>query len=263
MRNLYIKYHTGSDLCHSDPPPVGDDIFADMSTSAPDFAGEQGTVLDRLIRAADSALRRDGVDNISIETVAAAAGVSRATAFRQLGGRDQMIVAVALWRSQRLAAECAATMSQHVGAFARLEAAFLYLIPTVTNDPVMHELFSMRTFDDLGPGGQEVALRAFGSAIEEGRAAGEIRTDASVDEIVNWITEQFFVAVRQHDRSEAALLRRVRAFLIPALANRQERATPGVVQSRIDTLESALNQATRALQALRAEVPADDADLKS
>jgi len=50
--------------------------FRLMSTSVEDTRDQRATVRDRLIRAADLALRRYGVDQVSIDAVAAAAGVS-------------------------------------------------------------------------------------------------------------------------------------------------------------------------------------------
>jgi len=226
-----------------------------MPTSAADYSDEQGSVLDRLVRAADLALRRDGVDGVSIDAVAADAGVSRATAFRHLGKRDEMIVAVALLRSRRFARECTLQMSRHVGAFAKLEAAFVYLVREFSNDPVVRELFAMRSPDDLGPGTHEQAVATLGPVVESGRAAEEIRTDISVDQIIDWTVEQLYLAVQQADRSEAAVISRIRTFLAPALGAGGEQVVSGTVRSRIETLESAVTQTVHALAALRDELP--------
>jgi AcrR family transcriptional regulator len=240
------------------PPAIGWLKYDCMSTSASDNRGEEGSVLARLTRAADLVLRRDGVDNVSMEAVASEAGVSRATAFRQLGGRDQMIVTVALWRARRYADECIALMGQQVGAFAKLEAAFVYLVAALSNDAVVRELFALRPADDLGPGAHALAVATFGPAIDEGRSAGEFRTDVPVDDIVDWTTEQLISAVRQKDHSDEAVIRRVRMFLTPALADHRTGAVPSNIRSRIDTLESTLGQVMKALEALRAEVSPDD-----
>lgn len=215
---------------------------------------------DRLVRAADIALQRQGIDAVSIDAVAADAGVSRATAFRHLGKRDEMIVAVTLFRSRRFAGECARQMSRLAGAFAKLEAAFIYLVRELPNDPVVRELFAMRSPDDLGPGTHEQAVAILGPVIDDGRAAGEIRTDISVDQIVDWTVEQLYLAVQQADRSEAAVIYRIRTFLSPALGAGREHVVSGTMRSRIETLESAVKQTVQALAGLRDELPplADD-----
>ena len=222
-----------------------------MSTSVEDAPDQPATVRDRLIRAADLALRRHGVDQVSIEAVAAAAGVSRATAFRQLGGHDQMIIAVALSRSHRFARECSAVMARYVGAVAKLEAAFIYLVDELPNDPIIRELFALTPGGDFGPEAHAIAAATLGPAIEAGRAAGEVRDDVPTDEMVRWTVEQLYLAVLRTDRTEAAVVRRVRAFLVPALGAHGDREFSGDVLSRIESLDFALGQAREALKALR------------
>ena len=48
-------------------------------------SSDDGTVKDRLIRAADAEITARGINAVQMEVVAKSAGVSRATAFRQLG----------------------------------------------------------------------------------------------------------------------------------------------------------------------------------
>ncbi len=210
---------------------------------------------ERLIAIADEFLEREGIDAVSIDTIAAAAGVSRATAFRQLGGRDQMVVAVALARSRRFSTECVAEMSRRSGAFAKLEAAFVYLARELPRDPIMRELFALTPSGEFGPEGNAIAEAALGPTIEAGRAAGEVRGDIATAEIIRWVVEQMYLAVSHADRSEAAVVRRVRTFISPALSTAVDHAPPGVVRSQINTMNAALSQAQDALTALRDALP--------
>lgn len=216
----------------------------------------EGSVLDRLVRAADAALQRDGIDGVSIDAIASSAGVSRATAFRHLGKREEMVVAVALSRSRRFIVECRALMTRHVGAFAQLEAAFVYLVRELSSDPIIRELFSLRTSDDLGPGAYEMAVATLGPAVEEGRAAGDIRRDVTRDQIVAWIIEQLYLAIQHHDRSESAVLHRVREFLAPALAADRRRLASATTRARLEMLDASLKQAAQALEVLKGDPPA-------
>ncbi|WP_293046601.1 TetR/AcrR family transcriptional regulator [Mycobacterium sp.] len=222
------------------------DIYVASDTAAP-----PDSVRDRLIRTADVWLQRHGVDQLSIEVVAAAARVSRATAFRKLGGRDQLVVAVALARSDRFKLECATEMACHVGAFAKLEAAFLYLVRELPNDPIVRELFALKPAGDFGPEADAIANATLGPAIEAGRAAGEVRDDVSIDEIVHWTVEQLYLAVVQTDRSPAAVIKRVRTYLTPALSAHRAHQFSGSIRSRIESLDFALDRAREALSALQ------------
>ena len=205
----------------------------------------------RLIEIADRLLERDGIDAVSIDTIAAAAGVSRATAFRQLGGREQMIVSVALSRSRQFRDQCTAIMSHYSGAFAQIEAVFIYLVRELPRDPIMRELFALTPAGEFGPEGNAIAEATLGPVIEAGRAAGEVRTDIRTDEIVQFVVEQFYLAVLHTDRSEVAVVRRMRTFVSPALSAAVDHALPGVVRSHVSTMQSSLGRANEALAALR------------
>ena len=218
---------------------------------------EPDSVRDRLIRTADVWLHRHGVDQLSIGAVAAAAGVSRATAFRKLGGRDQLVVAVALARSDRFARECSAAMAACVGAFAKLEAAFLYLVRELPNDPIIRELFALRSPDDLGSEADAIATATLGNVVEAGQAAGEVRDDVPASEIVHRTVEQLYLAVLQADRSPAAVVKRVRTFLTPALSARRDHELSGSIHSRIQSLEFALEHAREELSALQGLLPTE------
>src|SRR3954466_10994338 len=62
---------------------------------------DAGTVRDRLIRAADAEIVESGTNALHMDSVAARAGVSRASAFRQLGNVGELLVQVALLRARR------------------------------------------------------------------------------------------------------------------------------------------------------------------
>lgn len=224
---------------------------ADIRVGSDTVVVQPDSVRDRLIRTADVWLRRHDVGELSIEAIAAAAHVSRATAFRKLGGREQLVVAVALARSDRFVRECTAEMARHVGAFAKLEAVFLHLVRELPDDPIIRELFALKPAGDFGPEVDAIANATLGPAIDAGRAAGEVRDDVPIDEIVHWTVEQLYLAAVQTDRSPAAVLKRVRTYLTPALSAHRTDQLSGSIRSRVESLDSALEQARDALSALQ------------
>lgn len=218
----------------------------------PDRAeGARPAVPMRLIRAADELLRTVGVDDVTIESVAEAAGVARSTAFRHFGGRDRMITTVALWRSRSFARACVLEMDAQRGTFAKLEAAFTYAAEAVAEDAIMRELFLITPGADFGPDALEIASATFGPAIEAGQQAGDVRGDISSQEAVRWVVEQLYLAILQSDRSRAAATRRFRTFVASALSSRDNRVVPGTVRSTLETVDAALTQACDAAAALR------------
>jgi AcrR family transcriptional regulator len=214
---------------------------------------EDRTVIERLVSAADAALRTNSVEEVTIDAVAAAAGVSRATAFRHLGKRDDMLVAVALKRGAGYARECTDQMALHTGTFAQLEAAFLYLARTIPTDTVITELMSVRTAADLDTDLHDVSTAILGPALKRGQTAGDVRSDVPVTDLVTWTVEQVYLTMQQLDQTDRAISDRVHRFVVPALA---PQARDVLVQlDQIATLSTALASAQQALTVLRNGVP--------
>ena len=101
------------------PPHRTEDRRGHHVTAVPISPIDDGTVRDRLVRAADAEIAERGIESIQMEAVAIRAGVSRATAFRQLGNVSEMLVQVALLRSRRHTAAVEALMAKKAGVFNR------------------------------------------------------------------------------------------------------------------------------------------------
>lgn len=180
-------------------------------------SGEDRTVRDRLIRAADLEIAENGVKAIQMEMIAKRVGVSRATAFRQLGSVAETLVQVALLRARRHVAAVEALMSTKTGAFARLEAALIYTTKELPTDPTISELIAQRSASVRNPLVHQVAVDAVGPVLREGQHNGEVRTDLEVSELVDFLVEQTYLAAEDADRSETEVRRRFRHFIAPAL----------------------------------------------
>jgi AcrR family transcriptional regulator len=209
---------------------------------------DDGTVRDRLIRAADVEIVERGVAAVQMETIARTVGVSRATAFRQLGSVSELLVQVALLRARRHVAEVQALMAGKSGAFAKLEAAMIYTTRELPKDPSISALIAQHSASVHDPYVHQVAVDAVGPALEEGRRNGEVRDDLEIDELVDFLVEQTYIAAEELDRSPGEVRRRFRHFIIPALA---ASGAPGGEQlSRTREVEDALDTAIEALSSL-------------
>jgi AcrR family transcriptional regulator len=180
--------------------------------------GDQGTVKDRLIRAADAEIAARGIDAVQMDAVAKNAGVSRATAFRQLGSVSEMLVQVALLRARRHVAAVEGIMAGKTGVFAKLEAALVYTARELPSDPSIAALIAQHSKSVHDPRVHRVAVDAMAPVLIEGRQTGEIRTDIEVDEMVDFLVEQTYLAAEEIERSDDETRRRFRHFVIPALA---------------------------------------------
>jgi AcrR family transcriptional regulator len=208
------------------------------------YAGD-GTVRDRLIRAADAEIAERGIESIQMEAVAIRAGVSRATAFRQLGNISEMLVQVALLRSRRHVAAVEALMATKAGVFTKLEAALLYTTRELPTDPSISALIAQRSASVHHPRVHQMAVDAMGPVLQEGQRKGEVRNDLEIDELIDFLVEQTYIAAEELDRSDASVRRRFRHFIVPALA-----ASGGSAGERLSLAREAEDAVDTAIEAL-------------
>ena len=202
------------------------------------------TVKARLIRAADQEVTEHGVNGILMEAVAKRAGVSRATAFRQLGNVAEAVVLVALLRADRHIEAVNRLMAKKTRVFAKIEAALIYTARELPTDPTIVALMSQRSGSVQDPRVHAHAMGVLVPVLEEGRRLGEIRTDIGMDELVDFVVEQTYLAAEQEDRSEENVRRRFRNFMIPAL---EVRGVGGELVSRTQEVVDAVGAAQEAL----------------
>jgi AcrR family transcriptional regulator len=76
-----------------------------------------------LVDAAARLLAAEGVDAVSMETVAAAAGVSRPLVYKHFANRSEVLAAVFRWQAARLDAAIVEAVEREIGFEAKLRAA--------------------------------------------------------------------------------------------------------------------------------------------
>ena len=102
------------------------------------------SVRARLVRAADEEMTRQGTTSVTMAAVAERAGVSRATAFRQLGGTSEMIIQVGLYRSRKHIDRVQEIMDSQADVFSKMEDAMVYTTRELPGDPVIQALMAQR-----------------------------------------------------------------------------------------------------------------------
>jgi AcrR family transcriptional regulator len=220
--------------------------------------GAVGSVKDRLIRAADAELEVCGPDALQMEAIAKRAGVSRSTAFRQLHSVSEVLIQVALLRSQRHKAAVYELMSAETGVFAKIEAALIYNARELPTDPSIAALIARHSASVHDPRVHGISMEVLGPVLREGQHRGEIRTDVHLDDLVDYLVEQTWLAAEEIDRSEEAVRKRFRQFVIPALEAREW--SGGEYVSRIRQVEEAVSTAKDALDNLAQKLHAARTD---
>ncbi|MCW2517187.1 MAG: putative transcriptional regulator, TetR family [Mycobacterium sp.] len=216
---------------------------------------EDGTVKDRLIRAADSEIAAHGVNAVQMDLVAKVAGVSRATAFRQLGSVSEMLVQVALLRARRHVAAVEALMATKTGVFAKLEAALVYTARELPSDPSISALIAQHSASVHDPRVHQVAVDCMGPVLDEGQRSGQVRTDIGIGEMVDFLVEQTYLAAEEIQRSDDETRRRFRHFIIPGLA--ASNGSSGEYVSRTMEVQDAVAVAVEALNNLADQLRRD------
>src|SRR5271167_52502 len=112
-----------------------------------------------------------------MEAVAKIAGVSRATAFRQLGSVSEMLVQVALLRARRHVAAVESVMAARTGVFAKLEAAMVYTTRELPTDPSIAALIARHSETVHDPRVHQVAEDAVGAILLQGQRTSQVRND--------------------------------------------------------------------------------------
>ena len=226
-----------------------------MSVVLPSEFGEDATddhVKIRLIAAAEEELIANGSGGLQMAAIAKRAGVSRATAFRRLGSLSDVVVLVAIRRAQRYIDAVQQLMAARTGVFSKLEAALIYTareLPTDVSIAAMITEYSATAHD---PRVHEAAVGAMGEVVREGRRTGEIRTDIAFDDLIEFLVEQTYLAAEGPDRSEDAVRKRFRQWVIPAV---EARGGPGgEIISRMTEIEDAVSAALAAVQGLTGQL---------
>jgi AcrR family transcriptional regulator len=177
----------------------------------------------RLLDAAAVALARDGLD-VSMEAIAAAAGVTRMTVYRQLGTRDQLLVAVLLDQSAVVVSDLRTVLDRRDRSFGdRLVDAIVVVVEATRASPVLTFFVQGVTptqVDALDPDEQflgrvwALLLPYFEAAAD----AGELAHDAVPT--LEWTLRQILLQLTVAGAttgSEAGLRAELERFFIPSI----------------------------------------------
>lgn len=224
-----------------------------MPSQTPDsLPADEENVRTRLVRAADEEMRIQGTTKVTMAAVAERAGLSRATAFRQLGSTSRMIILVGIYRARNLIAHTHEIIAAQPDIFAKLEDVLVYTTRELPEDPVIRALVAQRSVAVLDEDIRALTDEITGPVLLAGQAAGIIRADVPVREMIDFLLEQTYLAAEYPDRSEKAARHRFRTFVAPALRPQPALHTTAGVPARPDAeLEHALSAAADAIATAR------------
>ena len=201
-----------------------------MSSSTGAAAASNDTkerpVRERLLDSAEGCLEQFGPQKTSMEDVARAAGMSRATVYRYFENRDALLLAVASRQSSALASEAISYLSRFNTISDWLVEGLLFTLRELPNRPVFASLVTSldsRASGNLllgSTGLVQIGVDVLQPMFANAKAQGLLRDDIDSEMLIEWLLRMLWTylnAPSQVATDEEGMRKLFRMMLIPAV----------------------------------------------
>lgn len=191
-------------------------------TAAAQDADPLEQVRAAIVAAAETCFRRYGLAKTTMEDVAKAASMSRATVYRHFSDRDALIAEVVVRHARQAMEPTRAYLGKFRKVADKLVEGVLYNVRLGLGDPVMEHLnalgFSGRF---LGTEGIAVQLtyELWEPVLSKAQEKGQLRADLDLHDAAAWLAQVTWMLVSQHPgapEDRDAQERLLHTFLVPA-----------------------------------------------
>lgn len=183
-------------------------------------------VRERLLDAAEGCLAQFGPQKTSMEDVARAAGMSRATVYRYFENRDALLLGVVSRQASKLAAESLGYLSQFTTIADWLVEGLLFTLREIPKRPVFASLVT--SLDSrasgsllLGSSGLiEIGVNVLRPMFANAKEQGLLRDDIDIDMLIEWLLRVLWTylnAPSQVATDEDGMRKLFQMMLIPAV----------------------------------------------
>jgi AcrR family transcriptional regulator len=177
-----------------------------------------------LISAARRCFARYGVRRTTMEDVAVEAGFARATLYKLVPGRAEVIEAVIMQRLTELAEGWREILVAQRSVAQALVETSLAIVETVRHDPELRALFETTTGTRLirllagpQPAVRGYVIEFYAELFARGRASGELRDDVTDEQLADWIRGIILMLILREDLTPHEERRMIESFLLPSL----------------------------------------------
>ena len=183
-------------------------------------------VRERLLDAAEGCLEQFGPQKTSMEDVARAAGMSRATVYRYFENRDALLLGVASRQSSALAAEAINYLAQFNTISDWMVEGLLFTLREIPRRPVFASLVTSldsRASGSLFLGSTglvQIGVNVLQPMFANAKAQGLLRDDVDPEMLVEWLLRMLWTylnAPSQVATDEEGMRKLFRMMLIPAV----------------------------------------------
>ena len=198
------------------------------STAAAPASNDSKTkpVRERLLDAAEGCLEQFGPQKTSMEDVARAAGMSRATVYRYFENRDALLLGVASRQSSALAAEAINYLGQFNTISDWMVEGLLFTLRELPHRPVFASLVTSLDSSASGSlflgstGLVQIGVNVLQPMFANAKAQGLLRDDVDPEMLVEWLLRMLWTylnAPSQVATDEEGMRKLFRMMLIPAV----------------------------------------------
>jgi AcrR family transcriptional regulator len=181
---------------------------------------------ERWLDAAESCYTRFGPAKTTVEDVAQAAGVSRATFYRHFKSRDDLLVAVIAREAGRLAAEAEIQLRRFDDVGSWIVEGMLLCLREIPRRPLLGMLFAP---EEVGVASRllltserllEIGTDILRPMFEPARRRGLLRESVEIEALMEWVLRILvsYLTVPSHlARTDAELRHLLRVMILPAV----------------------------------------------
>lgn len=183
-------------------------------------------VRERLLDAAEGCLEQFGPQKTSMEDVARAAGMSRATVYRYFENRDALLLGVASRQASALAGEAIQYLAQFDNISDWLVEGLLFTLREIPKRPVFSSLVSSLDASAasnllLGSSGLiQIGVKVLHPMFGNAKEQGLLREGVDIDMLIEWLLRVLWTylnAPSQAATDEDGMRRLFHMMLIPAV----------------------------------------------
>jgi AcrR family transcriptional regulator len=198
-------------------------------------AAETPEVVERVLAAADGCFQRFGIAKTTMEDVARAAGISRATLYRYFADRESLLTE-SVRRRARLNMKTARTyFSRRATIEDKIIDGIARNVRQGKRDPLVRLLVSpeemalaAKLLERSGLA-SELTRELWHPVLREAQDRGEIAADIDIAELCDWIAHLEIMFISQVEDTPEGLMwvrRMVGHFVVPAITPRNPRPVP-------------------------------------
>jgi AcrR family transcriptional regulator len=199
---------------------------ASTAAAAASDTNKSKPVRERLLDAAEGCLEQFGPQKTSMEDVARAAGMSRATVYRYFENRDALLLGVASRQAATLATEAIKFLAQFNTISDWLVEGCLFTLREIPKRPVFASLTTSLDAGAaskimLGSSGMiQIGVNVLRPMFANAKQQGLLRDDVDIDMLIEWLLRVLWTylnAPSQVATDEDSMRRLFHMLLIPAV----------------------------------------------